>query len=80
MVIGGLSQGSALSLMTGSRFRHRLAGIFDMSGYLLLPLLLQLSSMIHIEQRLSLGPWRKRRHRITRAGNDSTGYSAKCGA
>ncbi|OAT16676.1 putative carboxylesterase [Buttiauxella gaviniae ATCC 51604] len=34
IVIGGFSQGSALSLMTGIRFGHRLAGIFGMSGYL----------------------------------------------
>ncbi|PWD65034.1 alpha/beta hydrolase [Pectobacterium versatile] len=34
IVIGGFSQGSALSLMTGIRFGHGLAGIFGMSGYL----------------------------------------------
>ena len=34
IVIGGFSQGSALSLMTGIRFGQGLAGIFGMSGYL----------------------------------------------
>jgi phospholipase/carboxylesterase len=34
IVIGGFSQGCALSLMTGIRFADRLAGIFGMSGYL----------------------------------------------
>lgn len=34
IVIGGFSQGCALSLMTGVRFAERLGGIFGMSGYL----------------------------------------------
>ena len=34
IVIGGFSQGGALSLMTGIRFAERLGGIFAMSGYL----------------------------------------------
>jgi phospholipase/carboxylesterase len=34
IVIGGFSQGCALSLMTGVRFGERLGGIFGMSGYL----------------------------------------------
>ncbi|WP_420911315.1 hypothetical protein [Winslowiella iniecta] len=77
MVIGGLSQGSALSLMTGSRFRHRLAGIFDMSGYL--PLASASSTEQHNTHRIT-PVFMARRHRITRAGNDGTEYSAKCRA
>lgn len=34
IVIGGFSQGCALSLMTGIRFGQRLGGIFGLSGYL----------------------------------------------
>ncbi|WP_116186418.1 alpha/beta hydrolase [Pectobacterium aquaticum] len=34
IVIGGFSQGCALSLMTGIRFVQRLGGIFGLSGYL----------------------------------------------
>lgn len=34
IVIGGFSQGCALSLMTGIRFAERLGGVFGMSGYL----------------------------------------------
>ncbi|MGV2106442.1 alpha/beta hydrolase [Agrobacterium vitis] len=34
IVIAGFSQGGALSLLTGLRFRHRLAGIAALSGWL----------------------------------------------
>ena len=34
IVLGGFSQGCALSLLTGLRYGHRLAGIVGMSGYL----------------------------------------------
>lgn len=34
IVIGGFSQGGALSLMTGIRFKERLGGVFVLSGYL----------------------------------------------
>lgn len=34
IVIGGFSQGGALSLMTGIRFEKRLGGVFALSGYL----------------------------------------------
>ncbi|MDC9070942.1 carboxylesterase [Escherichia coli] len=34
IIIGGFSQGGAISLMTGIRFGKRLGGIFSMSGYL----------------------------------------------
>ena len=34
IVLGGFSQGCAMTLMTGLRFRERLAGLLGMSGYL----------------------------------------------
>ncbi len=37
VVLGGFSQGGAMSLFTGLRYREALAGVICMSGYLLLP-------------------------------------------
>lgn len=37
IVLMGFSQGSAMALMTGLRFAHKLAGIVALSGYLPLP-------------------------------------------
>ena len=37
IVVGGFSQGAAISVLSGLTFASRLAGIFSLSGYLLLP-------------------------------------------